>query len=151
MANIQDQIEQDIKSALLSGDKVTTEALRNLKSALLNEAISEGVRDSGLSDEKAQSVLAREAKKRAEAAELYNNAGETDRAQKELSEKKLIEKYLPEQLDEAAVAKVVDEEITKVSDASIKDMGRIIGAVRGRLAGQADGALIARLVKERLG
>lgn len=147
---MQDKIEQDLKSALLSGDKAQAEALRTIKSAIQNETISAGARDSGLSDERIQAVLAREAKKRAEAAGLYQKAGEKERADKELAEKALIERYLPEQMDEPQVAKVVEEEIAKVPDASIQNMGQIIGAVRGRTAGQADGALIAKLVKERL-
>lgn len=148
--SVQEQIDSDLKTALLGGDKVTAEALRTIKSNLLNEAISSGVRDSGLSDEDAQKVLAKEAKKRAEAAELYQNAGEQERADKELSEKKLIEKYLPAQLDESEVAKIVDEEIAKAGSPTIQDMGRIIGAVRARAGGTANGGTIARLVKEKL-
>lgn len=147
---MQDKIEQDIKSALLSGDKTKVETLRNIKSAILNEAINAGARDSGLSDEQVQKVLAREAKKRAEAAELYKQGGADDRASAELAEKTIIDSYLPEQLGEAEVAKIVDEEVAKAGDASIKDMGRIIGAVKARTGGQADGALIAKLVKEKL-
>jgi uncharacterized protein YqeY len=147
---MQQQIEQDIKTAMLSGDKQTAETLRGLKSALLNEAISSGTRDSGLNDEQVQKILAREAKKRQEAADLYQQGGSEERAQKELAEKTIIEKYLPEQMDEAEVAKIVDEEVAKVDSPSMQNMGQIIGAVRGRTAGQADGGLIARLVKEKL-
>lgn len=143
-------IESDLKTALLGGDKLKAETLRGLKSALLNEAISEGARDSGLSDDQVQKVLGREAKKRTEAAELYEKGGSLERAEKELAEKALIEQYLPEQMDDGEVAKIVDEEITKAGDITIKDMGRIIGAVRTRTNGQADGSTIARLVKERI-
>ena len=83
---MQDKIDQDLKQSLLGGDKAKTETLRNLKSAVLNEAIAQNARDSGLSDEQIQKVLSREAKKRAEAAELYQKAGETERASSELAE-----------------------------------------------------------------
>lgn len=147
---MQEQIDKDIKDALLSGDKKKAEALRTIKSALLNEAISQNVRDKGLSDDEAQKVLAREAKKRAEAADLYQKAGETERAEAEMAEKAIIESYLPEQLDEAEIAKAVNEEIEKLSASSPADMGKVIGAVRARLGAGADGATIARLAKERL-
>jgi uncharacterized protein len=148
---MQDQIDKDLKEAMLAGDKAKAETLRGVKSALLNEAIATGARDSGLSDEAIQKILARESKKRQEAADLYKQGGADDRAGKELAEKTIIDAYLPPQLSEAETAKLVGEEIAKVPDASPQDMGRIIGAVRARAGGTADGALIAKLVKEKLG
>ncbi len=147
---MQDKIEQDLKQALLSGDKHKAETLRNVKSAILNEIISQNARESGLSDDQIQKVLSREAKKRTEAAELYQKAGETARAEAELTEKAIIEAYLPEQLGEEEVAKAVHEELAKLTSPSMSDMGRVIGAVRTRLGSQADGALIAKLVKGAL-
>jgi uncharacterized protein len=147
---MQEQIERDLKTALLAGDKPKAETLRGLKSALLNEAIALNARDSGLSDEQIQKVLARESKKRQEAADLYKQGGSDERAGAELSEKVIIDAYLPEQLDEAAVAKLVDEEISKAGNPAMQDMGRLIGAIKARAGGQADGALIAKLVKEKL-
>jgi uncharacterized protein YqeY len=147
---MQQQIERDLKSALLSGDKIKAETLRTLKSAILNEAISQNARDSGLSDEQVQKILAKESKKRQEAADLYEQGGSDERAQAELAEKAVIDGYLPEQMGEDDVAKIVDQEISKAGSPTMQDMGKIIGAVRGRTAGQADGALIARLVKEKL-
>jgi uncharacterized protein YqeY len=147
---MQEQIDQDLKQALLGGDKAKAETLRGLKSALLNEAIAQNARDSGLSDEQTQKVLARESKKRQEAADLYKQGGSAERAAAELAEKTIIDAYLPEQLSEAEIAKLVDEEINKAGSPGPQDMGRIIGAVRGRAGAAADGAAIARLVKEKL-
>ncbi len=147
---MQQQIEKDLKTGLLRGDKTTVETLRGIKSALLNETISLGAKERGLTDEEAQRVLAREAKKRTEAAELYAKAGETARAETELTEKKVIEQYLPAQASEAEVKVAVDEEITKAGELSMADMGKIIGAVRAKLGAGADGGLIARLVKEAI-
>jgi uncharacterized protein len=147
---MQQQIDKDLKEAMLAGDKAKAETLRGVKSALLNEAIATGARDSGLSDEAIQKILARESKKRQEAADLYKQGGADDRAGKELAEKTIIDAYLPPQLSEAETAKLVGEEIAKVPDASPQNMGQIIGAVRVRAGGTADGALIAKLVKERL-
>jgi uncharacterized protein YqeY len=147
---MQESIERDLKTALLGGDKDKAEVLRGLKNALQYEAVNSGVKKEDLTDEVIQKVFAREAKKRQEAADLYKNAGESERASKELSEKAVIDAYLPEQLPEEEVKKIVDEEVAKLDSPAQSDMGRIIGAVRGRTAGQADGALIARLVKEKI-
>ena len=147
---MQDQIDNDIKSALLAGDKTKAQTLRTVKSSLINEAIAAGAQDKSLSDEQVQKVLAKEAKKRTEAAELYRKAGAAERAEAELAEKALIEVYLPEQLDESQISAVVSEEISKLDSPTTADMGPVIGAARARLGTAADGAVIARLVKEAL-
>ena len=147
---MQQQIEQDLKQALLSGDKAKAETLRTVKSVLLNEAISQGARETGLPDEQIQKILAKESKKRQEAADLYQKGGAEDRASAELAEKAIIDAYLPEQMGEEELSNLVDEEIGKAGSPTMADMGRIIGAVRGRAGGNADGALIAKLVKEKL-
>lgn len=148
---MQDKIEHDLKEAMLGGDKTKAETLRGLKSALQNETIAQNVRDTGLNDEQIQKVLARESKKRQEAADLYKQGGSDERAGAELAEKAVIDAYLPEQMSEADIAKLVDEEVAKAGSPTMQDMGRIIGAVRGRAGPTADGAAIARLVKEKLG
>jgi uncharacterized protein YqeY len=147
---MQDKIDSDLKAAMLSGDKQKAEVLRGLKTALQYEAFNAGSQDRSVSDEVAQKVLAREAKKRQDTAEIYKDAGEAARAEAELSEKKIIDAYLPEQLGEEEVKKVVDEEVSNQGASSPSDMGKVIGAVRARLGASADGATIARLVKEAL-
>lgn len=147
---MQEKIESDLKSALLAGDKVKVETLRGLKSTILNEAIAQGVKDQGLDDEQIQKVLSKESKKRAEAAELYKKGGSDDRASAELAEKAIIDGYLPEQVDETAIEAAISEEISKIEVPTMADMGKIIGAVRGKLGAGADGGIIARLVKEKL-
>ena len=147
---IQQQIDSDIKTAMLSGDKTKAETLRNVKSALLNEAIATGARYSGLSDEQVQKILAKESKKRQEAADLYIQGGSQERADAELAEKAVIDGYLPEQASEADTKAAVEAEIAKLDNPTAADMGKIIGAVRAQLGAGADGALIAKLVKEQL-
>lgn len=147
---MQEQIERDLKAALLAGDKKKVETLRGIKSALLNEMINLSAREVGLTDEQVQKILSKEAKKRAEAAELYQKAGEQQRADNELEEKAIIDGYLPDQLSEEEIAVKVKEEIAKLDNPSPADMGRVIGAVRSALGAQADGAVIARLVKATL-
>src|SRR5438105_1054046 len=107
---MQEQIDSDLKTAMLAGYKGKAETLRGIKSALLNEAINLNARDSGLTDEQIQKVLAKESKKRQEAADLFKQGGSQERASAELAEKAIIDAYLPEQMAEADVAKIVDEE-----------------------------------------
>jgi uncharacterized protein YqeY len=148
---LEDKLEQDIKTALLAGDAQRVSVLRGLKSTLLNEKVAKGKRDSGLTDEEVLPIFSKEAKKRQESADLYKQGGDETRQQAELSEKKIIEEYLPEQLSEDEIAKLVEEAIQQTGASQQKDMGKVIGAVRAKAGAQADGALIARLAKEKLG
>jgi uncharacterized protein YqeY len=97
-----------------------------------------------------QAVLGKEAKKRQESADLYKQGGNQEKAQAELVEKNVIEKYLPEQMGEDDIAKVVEETIGELGATSTQQMGQVFGKVREKTGGAADGGTIARLVKERL-
>lgn len=147
--NIKQQLDTDIKAAMLAGDKVLVTTLRGLKAAILNAEVAENARESGLAEEKVMSILQKEAKKRQESADMYGQGGNIEKQQAELAEKEVIEKYLPEQMSEADIAAVVDEIVAETGN-DIKQMGQIIGQVREKTAGNADGSVIARLVKERL-
>lgn len=148
---MQEQLESDLKSALLGGDKQRSEVIKGLKNALQYEAVAQNATDRKLSDEQIQKVLASEAKKRQEAADLYKQGGNNEKAEAELAEKKIIEEYLPEQMDEAAISKLVKEEIAKIDSPTMANMGQIIGAVKAKAGATADGGTVARLVKEELG
>lgn len=148
--NLEEKLEQDIKAALLSGDKVKATTLRGLKSALLNVKVATGKRESGLTDEEVLAVLAKESKKRQESIEMYKQGGSEDRAQAETTEKAVIDAYLPAQLSEEEIAKAIDEAISQTGAAGPQDLGKVIGKVKGSLGASADGAVIARLTKERL-
>jgi uncharacterized protein YqeY len=147
---VQDQLERDLKAAMLAGEKDKTEVLKGIKNALQYEAVSQKSGDRSLSEEQTLKVLARESKKRQETAELYKNAGEQERAKKELYEKEIIDAYLPKQLSEEEISKTVIEEIKNMGASSPAEMGRVIGAVKGKLGASADGSVIARLVKENI-
>jgi uncharacterized protein YqeY len=146
---LEDRLEQDIKTALLAGNSVKATTLRGLKAALLNVKVAEGKRDSGLSDAEVISVFAKQAKQRQESADLYKQGGNGEKAEAELTEKALIETYLPEQLSEE-IGKMIDEAIEQTGAAGPQDMGRVIGAVKARTGASADGSVIARLAKEKL-
>lgn len=147
---IKEQINQDLKTAMLAGEKTLVTTLRGLKAAILNAEVAAQARDTGLPEEQVVSLLQKEAKKRQESADLFGQGGNTDKQAAELAEKVVIEKYLPEQLSEEQVSQLVDEAVAEVGSDKQK-MGQAIGLVRQRSGGNADGALIARLVKEKLG
>jgi uncharacterized protein YqeY len=146
---LKDKLTADIKTALLAGDKFTAEVLKSLKSAILYEEVAQKVREQGLADDKIEVVLAREAKKRAESADLYAKAGQQDRADSELREKEIIERYLPEQLSDDDLAKIVADAVAELGEGA--HMGQVIGAVKAKVGTSADGARVAAAVKAKLG
>jgi hypothetical protein len=143
------QIDDDLKTAMLAGDKVLVTTLRGLKSAILYAELAAGKRDEGLPGPEIIDVLTKEAKKRQESADLYEQGGSQERANAELKEKAVIAKYLPEQLSEEDLQKLVDEAVAQIGNNPQK-MGQIIGAVKQKAGAAADGATIAKLVKEKL-
>lgn len=147
---LKQDIEADLKTAMLAGDKTLVTTLRGIKSAILNTEIARGLREQGLPDADIVELLAKEAKKRQESADLYVQGGSQDRADAELLEKQVIEKYLPTQLTEDEIKAAIDQVVTSLGEASSQQMGQVIGTVKARLGAAADGATIARLVRERL-
>ncbi|HUY84917.1 MAG TPA: GatB/YqeY domain-containing protein [Candidatus Dormibacteraeota bacterium] len=148
---LEQKIEQDLKAALLSGDSQRVSTLRGLKSTLLNTKIATGKRDSGLSDDEVLTQLAKQAKQRQESADMYVQGGDQVRADKELAEKAIIEEYLPTQLSEAEISKLIDDVIAESGlSAGPQAMGQVIGQVKQKAGAAADGAVIARLAKEKL-
>lgn len=141
------ELEADLKEAMKLRDEVRLTTLRLLKSALKNYEIEVG---HDLSMQEALSVLQKEAKKHQDSIEQYEKANRDDLAKDEKAELEVIEKYLPEQMPEDQVAKLVDEAIQQTGATGPADMGKVIGVVRDKAQGQADGALIAKLAKERL-
>jgi uncharacterized protein YqeY len=145
------RIDQDLKTALLAGDKVLATTLRGLKSVILYAEVAKGNREQGLPDEEIVSLLSKEAKKRQESADLFTRGGNAEKATAELAEKKAIEVYLPAQLADEDIAAIVSEVIAELGASGPSAMGQVIGAVKQKTAGQADGGRIAQLVKEYLG
>lgn len=148
--SLKQQIDSDLKQALLAKDAIKTSTLKMVKSAILNEEIASGKREAGLDDKAIEQLLKKELKKRTEAAELYQKAGSTERADQEHAEAKVIKQYLPEPMDEAELARVIDGVLVGYDDVTPALMGKIIGEVRAQTDGRADGGDIARLVKARL-
>jgi uncharacterized protein YqeY len=149
--SLRQQLNDDVKAAMLSGDSLRTETIRGLKTVVLYADVATKTRDSGgIADAEIVTLFAREAKKRQESADLYVQGGAQERADKELAEKAIIETYLPTQLSEDEILQAVDATIANQQAEGPQAMGKVIGAVKAKLGNSADGSVIARLVKERL-
>lgn len=149
--SIKQQIDSDIKTAMLAGDKETVTTLRGLKAVILNAEVAKNAREAGLADDEVVALLQKEAKKRQESADLFAQGGNTEKQQAELTEKEIIGKYLPKQMDEAELAGVVDSVIAELGVSGMQAMGQVIGVVKAKTGASADGAMIARIVKDKLG
>lgn len=147
---LKDKIAADLKTAMLAGDKTRVDALKMIKSALLYKEVELGLREAGLSDEQAIAVLTKEAKSRQDAAKMYKEAGDNNKAAAETAEFELISEYLPEQISDKDLELVVENTIKNAGEVTIKDMGRIIGIVKKEVGASADGGRIALVVKQRL-
>jgi len=149
---LRQQLDDDVKAALLARDSARVETLRGLKSVILYADVAAKKRDTGgISDDEILALFAREAKKRQESADLYVQGGSQERADKELAEKALIESYLPAQLSDEELVRLVDAAIADQQAEGPQAMGKVIGAVKAKAGTSADGAKVAQLVKERLG
>lgn len=147
---IKQSIEQDLKAAMLAGDKRLVTVLRTVKGVILDAEIAKGVRETGLPEDEVVALLQKESKKRGEAAALYESGNDAERAANERYEQEVLSNYLPAQLSEAEVAQIVDDVLSELGDVDMQQMGRVIGAVKAKAGPAADGALIAKIVKERL-
>lgn len=147
---LKELISNDMKTALLSGNRFEGDTLRNLKAAILNEEVAQNKRETGLADSDVEAIIAREVKKRRESIALYEANGRPELAEDEQKEIAVIEKYLPEQLSEDELKTLVESKITELGASGPQAMGQVIGAVKKDVGNSADGALLARIVKDAL-
>ena len=141
------RIEEDVKQATLAREADRRDALR-LMLASLRSAEKELQRP--LSDDEELQVLQRERKRRIEAAEAFHAAGRDQQAAKEENELAILEEYMPAQLTEEELERIVDDAIAENKATSIRDMGRVMADVMPQIAGRADGSSVSQLVREKL-
>jgi uncharacterized protein YqeY len=147
---LKQRIEDDIKAALLGGDRFVTETLRGLKAAILDVEVSSGKRGEGLGDEEIEKIVAREVKKRHESMTLYEQNGRPELAETEKKEAAVLAAYLPQQLTEDELKEIIASKIAELGVSGPQAMGQVIGAVKAQVGNTADGATVARLVKDAL-
>lgn len=147
--SLQEQINNDIKQAMLAKEKDRLAALRAVKSALLLAATEKGA-EGEVSDEAGLKVLQKLVKQRKESAEIYVGQGRQDLADEEIAQAKVIEAYLPEQMSSEEIEAEVKAVIDQMGAAGPQDMGKVMGPVMGKLSGKADGKEISAIVKKLL-
>lgn len=147
---LKEQINNDLKAALLGGDRFKGEVLRGLKSAILDEEVKQNKRDEGLDDTTIEQLIAREIKKRNDSATQYAAANRPELSETELKEAEVIKAYLPAQVSEEEILAAIKKAIADLGVSDMSGMGQVIGAVKKELGNSADGSLIAQLVKNTL-
>ena len=146
--NIQNLINHDIKQAMLAKDVEKLAALRSVKSAFLLEASKDG--RSEISDEIALKIIAKLVKQRKDSAQIYNEQNRQDLEKDELEQLKHLEVYLPKQLSEDEIKIIIDSIVDDLGAISMKDMGRVMSEANKKIGSQADGKLIANIVRNKL-
>ena len=146
--NFQDQLNSKLKSAMREKNKVALESLRAIKSAILLLQTQSGAKETP-DDNEITKLLQKLVKQRKESASIYREQGRVDLAEPEEAQISIISQFLPEQLSPEEVEKVIDEVIQLVGATTMKDMGKVMGMANKKIAGKADGKIIAEIVKKR--
>jgi hypothetical protein len=144
-----DQVSEGIMAAMKSREKEKLEALRNLKKVMIEARSAKGA-GTELTDEESLKIIQKLVKQGKDSAEIFRNQNRMDLYEEEMSQVKVLETFLPEQLTGEKLAEIIAAVIKDAGATSIKDMGRVIGLASKQLAGKADGKEIAARVRELL-
>jgi len=152
---LKQRIKEDLNSAVKQNDETKRSTLRLLLAAISNKEIDKKYKEkieeeAQLTEEEVVSVIASEAKKRKEAAFEFEKAGRKESAEKETNELRVLQSYLPEQLSEEEIGKLVQEAVEKTGASSIKEMGKVMAELAPKIKGKADGSVVSRIVKDFL-
>ena len=147
MAKLFDQISQDLNTALKQRDAARVSTLRYLISHLNNARIAKG---GDLNDDNVTLEIVKDAKRHKESIEAFDKAKLQDLVNQESSQLKILEEYLPAQLNDNEIAKIVDETIALLGQVGLGDMAKVMGQVMAKVKDQADGAKVAEIVRNRL-
>lgn len=144
-----DVISNDIKEAMKAKDKIALDTLRNIKKVLLEAKTAPGANDT-VSDETAIKLIQKLVKQGKESAELYSSQNRPELAQEELAQVAVMERYLPKQMSEEEVTKILEDIIAQTRACGPQDMGKVMGIATKQLAGKAEGRMISTIVKQLL-
>ncbi len=147
--SLQTQVMTALKEAMKAKDSMALESLRAVKSAILLEQTASGSKEE-LTEEQELKLLQKLVKQRKDSAAIFKEQGRDDLAAPEEAQAAVIAQFLPEQMSEEAIAKVIEEIIGKTGAAGMKDMGKVMGMASGQLTGKADGKTISTIVKAKL-
>ncbi|MBC9797137.1 GatB/YqeY domain-containing protein [Sinomicrobium weinanense] len=146
--SLQTKVMEEMKTAMKAKDKITLEALRAVKSALLLAQTESGAKE--LTEGEELKLLQKLVKQRKDSAAIYKEQGREDLAEPEIAQAGIIEKFLPEQLSEEKIAEAVEKIIAETGAQGMQDMGKVMGMATKQLAGKADGKIISTIVKQKL-
>lgn len=147
---LKDKIQNDLKESMLAKQEIRTSTLRLLISSIQYFEIQKGGAGYSATDEDVIDVVGREIKKRKESIEMFERGGRQELADKEKKEEEILKTYLPEQLTNEEIEKLVDDVISKTGASEISDMGRVMGILSPQIKGKADGSTVSSLVRKRL-
>lgn len=147
---LEQQIQNDLKAAMLAKDKVALASIRGIKAAILLAKTAEGGQKDTIEDGELVKIIQKLVKQRKESAAIYTEQNRPELAENELAEATVMEKYLPKALSEEEVEAAVKEIISEVGASSMADMGKVMGVATKKLAGQAEGRVISSTVKRLL-
>ncbi|MGH6846205.1 MAG: GatB/YqeY domain-containing protein [Methylocella sp.] len=148
---MREKFSSELRAAMKAGEKRRVGTIRMIMAALKDKDIDARGQGKTVSDEDILALLQKMTKSRKESQEIYEKAGRVDLARQESEEIAIIQGFLPQQLSEAEVAQAITAAIAETGAASIKDMGRVVGALKGKYAGRMDFAKANALVKRLLG
>lgn len=145
--SLKDKLQQDMKAAMRAGEKRNLAVIRLINAAIKQREVDERIE---LDDDQVTAAIDKMTKQRRESIEQYEKAGRDDLADQEKFELEVLKTYLPEQLDEAQIDAMIEAAVTATGASSIKDMGKIMGQLKPKLAGRADMGAVSGKIKARL-
>ena len=151
--SLKQKISEDLKAAMKNANEFELGVLRMIIAAIHNKEIEKRGKggESVLIDDEVMDVVVKEAKKRKESIDIYKQGNREDLAQKESKELEIIQAYLPKQLSEQELEKIIDEAIKTSGALTIKDLGKVMGLVSKETKGRADSKIISEIIKKKLG
>jgi uncharacterized protein YqeY len=145
--NLEERLLDEMKQAMKTNDKLRLSTIRMIRTAVKNKEIEQRKR---LDDESILRVIQGMVRKGEESIEQFKLGGRADLVEKETKEIEILKSYLPKPLSQGEILKIIDQTIEETKASSLKDLGKVMKSVMPKLGGRAEGALINRLVKERL-
>lgn len=144
------KLQEELKQSMLAKDEVKTSVLRMVLSAINYYEIQKGGAGYEANEEDVMSVIQKDAKQHSDSIEQFKNAGRQDLVDKESEELEILKQYMPAQMNEEEIKKLVEGAISQTGAKTIQDMGKVMGALMPKLKGKADGGLVSKIVKEKL-
>jgi len=144
------KLQEELKQSMLARDELKTSVLRMVLSAINYYEIGKGGAGYEATDEDVTAVIQKDAKQHNDSIEQFKNAGRQDLVDKETRELEILKNYLPQQMSEEEIKKLVEEAISQTGASSIQEIGKVMGALMPKVKGKADGGLVSKIVREKL-